>query len=118
MTDEKRKFTRVPFRIYAEMQYEESTICGKVTDLSLKGLFVQTSVRVDIGADLDVMLRLPSTIPPLEFRFRAVVVRLAEDGIGLEIVESELQSFTHLRNIVALHVADPDRVIDELFIER
>lgn len=113
MTDEKRKFTRVAFKIYAEMQYAGTIISGRVTDLSLKGLFVHTGEQVEVGEEMDVTLRLPSTSPPLDFRFRATVARIAAGGLGMEIVESDIQSFTHIRNIVAMHLEDPDQILDE-----
>ena len=114
MSDNRRKFTRGNYRIFAEMEYAGEKIGGKVTDLSIKGLFVQMDEQVALGEALEVTLRMPFSIPPLEFRFRASVVRHAPGGIGLEIVESDLQAFTHLRNIVALQVGDSDQVLEEL----
>lgn len=113
MTDEKRKFTRVAFKIFAEMQYAGKTISGRVSDLSLKGLFIHTTEQVELGEEMEVTLRLPSTSPPLDFRLRASVARVVADGIGMEIVESDLQAFTHIRNIVAMHLEDPDQIMVE-----
>lgn len=113
MSDNRRKFTRVLFHIHAELEGLGEKIEGRVTDISLKGLFVETAGTVEIGEEMDVTLTMPFTVPPIEFRCRASAVRLASEGIGLEIVESDLQSFTHLKNIVAMHIGDPDKVLEE-----
>ena len=114
MSDERRQFTRVHFHIFAEIQCQGETICGRVVDLSLKGLFVYTDKKLECGEVVSVKLRLPLTNPPLEFHLRAEAVRNTETGIGFSIVESDVQSFTHLRNIVAMQAEDPDMVLEEL----
>ena len=114
MSNERRIFTRVLFHVYAEINFQGETITGQVTDLSLKGMFVHTTCAVPNGEVMDVKLRMPSTNPPLEFHLRTEVVRNTTEGIGLKIVEADVQAFTHLRNIVAMQSNDPDHVLEEL----
>ena len=114
MSDERRQFTRVHFHVYAEINCQGEIINGRVVDLSLKGLFVYTDKKLEIGEVVEVKLRMPLTNPPLEFHLRAEVMRNTETGIGFRIVESDVQSFTHLRNIVAMQAEDPDQVLEEL----
>jgi hypothetical protein len=114
MSDERRQFTRVHFQVYAEINCQGEVINGRVVDLSLKGLFVYTDKKLDVGEVVDVKLRLPLTNPPLEFHLRAEAMRNTETGIGFRIAESDVQSFTHLRNIVAMQAENPDLVLEEL----
>ena len=114
MSDERRQFTRVHFHVLAEINHQGEIITGQVIDLSLKGLFVYTTSTLEVGEAVSVKIRLPLTNPPLEFHLRAEVMRNTSDGIGFKIVESDVQSFTHLRNIVAMQAKDPDCVLDEL----
>lgn len=114
MSDERRRFTRVHFHVLAEICYQQVLLSGQVSDLSLKGLFVHTDQSIPLGEVVDVKIRMPLTNPPLEFRLRAEAVRVVAEGIGLRIVEADVQSFTHLRNIVAMQANDPDQVLDEL----
>lgn len=118
MSDERRQFTRVPFHIIAAVEFQGEIVEGRVSDLSMKGLFVTTQRSVPEGEFVAVTLRMPDTNPPLEFRLRALVVREIPAGIGLQICESEIQSFTHLRNIVAMQSDDPDRVLEEFLPEK
>ena len=114
MSDERRNFTRVLFHVFAEINYQGVVVTGQVTDLSLKGLFLNTDRIMAIGENVEMKLWLAATNPPLEFHLRADVARVAPGGIGLKISEADVQSFTHLRNIVAMQVDDPDHVLDEL----
>ena len=114
MSNDRRQFTRVHFHVFAEINHHGTIITGQVIDLSLKGLFVYTGSTMEVGEVVDVKIRMPLTNPPLEFHLRAEVMRNTADGIGFKIVESDVQSFTHLRNIVAMQANDPDSVLDEL----
>ena len=114
MSDERRQFTRVHFHVFAEINHQGAVVTGQVVDLSLKGLFVYTGSTLEIGEVVDVKIRMPLTNPPLEFHLRAEVMRNTANGIGFKIVESDVQSFTHLRNIVAMQAKDPDSVLDVL----
>ena len=115
MTEDRRVFTRVPFHIQASIEGLGEVIEGEVSDLSMRGLFVHTEEAAAMDEEAEITLRMAGTNPPLVFRVRGVVVRIVPGGIGFKICESDLQSFTHLRNIVAMQVEDPDQVLEELF---
>jgi hypothetical protein len=113
MSNEKRQFTRVQFPIHASISYQGGIIDGDVTDLSMQGFFVLTQAVLPKDEDLTVTLKMQGTNPSIELRFGVTVVRVGANGAGLKICESDIQSFTHLRNVVAMHLEDPDRVLDE-----
>jgi hypothetical protein len=56
---ERRVFARLPYRIPCEFQYGGSKMAGIVTDISARGLFVETSNRIPIGTELHLVLRDP-----------------------------------------------------------
>jgi hypothetical protein len=56
---ERRVFTRLPYRIPCEFSYAGSKLAGIVTDISARGLFVETSNRIPIGTELTFVLRDP-----------------------------------------------------------
>ena len=113
MSKERRKFTRVNFRIHAAIEYQGIVIGGDVSDLSMQGLFVTTQEEIPLEEQVDVTLRMPGTNPPIEFRLRAVVARVIPEGIGLKICEADIQSFIHLRNIVEIQSDEPENVLEE-----
>jgi hypothetical protein len=56
---ERRIFTRLPYRIPCEFNYNGAKLAGIVTDISARGIFVETSNRIPTGTELKLMLRDP-----------------------------------------------------------
>jgi PilZ domain len=54
---ERRVFTRLPYRIPCEFTYAGSKLAGIVTDISARGIFVETSNRIPLGTELRFVLR-------------------------------------------------------------
>ena len=112
--DGKRKFTRVPFLIKAAIDFQGEEIIGDVDNLSLRGLYVRTPTPIAVGEELPLCLTLSGTSPKISFWLRGRVSRATAGGLGIEIVETDLPAFIHLRNIVSLNVEDADQVLLEL----
>jgi hypothetical protein len=57
---EKRKFARRPF--IAEIQYgsDSPVLAARISDISLRGLFIETINDVELGAKVTFPLRLPA----------------------------------------------------------
>ncbi len=56
---ERRIFARLPYRIPCEFSHEGHKLGGIVTDVSARGLFIETSHRIPAGTELRLMLRDP-----------------------------------------------------------
>src|SRR5262249_46780128 len=56
---ERRRFTRLPYRIPCEFSHEGFKMAGIVTDVSARGIFVETSARIPTGTQLTFTLRDP-----------------------------------------------------------
>jgi hypothetical protein len=56
---ERRVFTRLPYRIPCEFSYGGAKLAGIVTDISARGIFVETSNRIPTGTELCLVLRDP-----------------------------------------------------------
>jgi hypothetical protein len=54
---ERRVFTRLPYRIPCEFAYNGAKLAGIVTDISARGMFVETSNRIPTGTELRFVLR-------------------------------------------------------------
>jgi hypothetical protein len=79
MTEEKRKFIRVPFRGNAIMSYKNRTVEGIVEDVSMEGIFLRTLVQIEINNTVAIsILGTPVS------NATAKVVRVAQTGVGLQ----------------------------------
>lgn len=104
MTEEndKRKFIRVDFstEINLMSQGEHHYFEGSSKDISLKGVFIYTDKDIPVDTLWDVVLVLLGANPALKLHIKGKVVRKSEEGIGIEFIEMDLDSYTHLKNIV------------------
>ena len=109
---ERRKNRRVPFQVAATVQIGETSIKGMVDNLSMKGMFL-ASETVSGDSPLEISIRLSGSSSFLSLELKGRAVRMTEAGIAIEFQEMDLDSFTHLRNIIAQNTDDPDSAYEE-----
>ncbi|HIJ67958.1 MAG TPA: PilZ domain-containing protein [Deltaproteobacteria bacterium] len=109
---ERRKNRRVPFQVEATVQIGQTSIKGMVDNLSMKGMFL-ASETLSEGSPLEISIGLSGSSPSVSIELKGRAVRLTETGIAIEFHEMDLDSFTHLRNIIAQNTDDPDAAYEE-----
>lgn len=110
-----RKFSRVPFHVVATVTAGSRSFQGEVENLSMNGLLVRTAERLQEGDEVEIVIALSGTDPEVRVTFNGRVARLTDAGIGFHFEKVDLDSYTHLRNIIAYNMADPDKVMEEIF---
>lgn len=111
---EKRNFTRVDFTIHARLTIDGGTFDGEVGNISLRGIFIRNIAAIPIGTQADISISLSSIQPDIAINIQAVAVRSTAEGTGFEFCRVDVESFTHLRNIVSY--ASSDENIMEEFV--
>ncbi|TNF38145.1 MAG: methyltransferase domain-containing protein [Deltaproteobacteria bacterium] len=81
-----RAIHRIPVRLVVS-QRGKSAPLGRTRDLSLHGMFIETTAPFAIGAVLPLAIELEPGAPPVEVR--AEVVRHTGDGMGLRFLGKE-----------------------------
>lgn len=111
--DERRKHIRVHFktRILLCADGIEIDAEGSSKDLSMKGVFITTDKHLPLGTACDVKILLSGGIKDLELTMEATVARVEPTGIGLAFDSIDLDSFTHLKNIVLYNSDGDARII-------
>ncbi|MBI9087751.1 MAG: PilZ domain-containing protein [Desulfobacterium sp.] len=99
---DRRRNTRVEFstRIVLMTSDAEIEAIGSSTDLSLTGVFVNTDKRLEAGSECNVKIFLSGGIGDIELAMKARVARVVDGGIGLSFEAMDLDTYTHLKNIV------------------
>jgi hypothetical protein len=109
-----REFTRVHVQLSVKVSTNQGTVVSDRTlDVSMKGLFIHADKQFPVGTPCDIVLIL-GTEPPLEVQVRGKVQRCIPDGMGLEITEIPLDSYSHLQNIVMYNSQDSHQVEKEI----
>ena len=99
---ERRRHIRVDFstRIVLMAGDTEIEARGSSKDLSLKGVFVNTDKKVEAGSECNVKIFLSGGIGEIELAMKARVARVIDTGLGLSFESMDVDSYTHLKNIV------------------
>ena len=98
LSNERRLSQRLPIAVQMELRARENSIPIrlKTADISIGGCYVEMSVTIEPGTDLDIILRLEHENLPLQGR---IVTKHPQFGNGIEFigitpeVETQLRSF-------------------------
>jgi hypothetical protein len=110
-----RRFSRVPFRVNATVKTADRQFYGNVENLSMNGMFLYTVERLPEGEPVEITIVLSGTSPELFVGFTGRVSREAENGIGFSFEKIDLDSYTHLKNIIAYNCEDAEKVMEEIY---
>jgi len=110
-----RKFSRVEFNVMATVSTGGRSFQGKVSNLSMNGLLLDTDEKLQMGEVVDITISLPGTEPEIAVAFTGRVCRITDSDIAFRFQMIDLDSYTHLRNIISYNMADAEKVMDEIF---
>jgi hypothetical protein len=110
-----RKFTRVPFKSDVLITANGERLTGESANLSLYGLFVKTSKKLDVNTRVEVTLPSIKTAEGECLDIGGVVARVGENGIGIKFQQIGVDEFINLKNIVSYHCGSEDQVMEEFY---
>ena len=109
-----RKFSRVEFHVAATVRFADRQFQGAVENLSMTGMFLITREQLAVGDPVDITIVLSGNIPEISVDFNGTVTRITEDGAGFTFNKMDLDSYTHLKNIITYNSADSEKVLEEI----
>ena len=112
---EKRRHKRVAFGTEAVVRSGDVSISGTVSNLSMKGMLVATKDRLPGNDILEIEIVLSGSSTKLAIEVKGKLIRQTEEGIAVEFTEMDLDSFMHLKNVVAYNSDDADAVEEEYY---
>lgn len=110
----KRRFSRVAFKAKAKVVSPKGEFEGEVSNLSLHGILIHATHKTSIGDRLTITLFLAGGSSDLTINTTGTVVRIVPEGVVAELDDMDLDSFVHLRNVVAYNSGNAD-LIDKEF---
>lgn len=81
----------------------------------MNGMLLETEERLPVGSAVDISLTLMGTEPEISVAFGGRVKRITDEGIGFQFDRIDLDSYTHLKNIISYNMADAEKVMDEIY---
>ena len=115
MSVEKRRFSRVLFRVEAEMTVNDVVYrAEEVSNISVGGCLLPITADLEVGTECHVKISLTGTTEDLSVQVDGQVLRCAPGAVAIKFIRIDLDSFCHLQNIVRFNSLDPDRVAKEI----
>jgi hypothetical protein len=115
---EKRKLTRIVFHMEASLIHNGRNFAASVENISLKGAYVKTHdvFNIELNEKIDMILYIKGESTTVEVNTKAVILRNEEKGTAILFDSLDLDSFIHLRNIIAYNNGNYDKIMNE-FLE-
>jgi hypothetical protein len=109
---ERRQKLRVGFKTQIALKIEGSEIrvTGSSKDLSLTGIFIHTKEQVREGMKCQVGVTLSGMDQPLDLSMEGAIVRSDPAGLAVAFESMDLDTYTHLKNIIRYNTDVPDEV--------
>ena len=107
--EERRKYSRVGFATEIEIDLktkDQARLEGNSKDLSLKGIFVSTPMQFVQGTLCSVKIYLAGGIEKIELLIEGTIVRQTDTGIGILFNSMDVDTYSHLKNIVHYNRVD------------
>jgi aspartokinase len=110
-----RKFSRVKFRVTATIKTVDRQFQGNVENLSMNGMFLITGEQLAVGQPVEIIILLAGSDPEASICFNGRACRAAENGLGFTFEKIDLDSYTHLKNIISYNMKDSEKVMEEIY---
>ena len=109
---DRRKKSRVGFKTQIVIEADSAKVQteGSSKDLSLSGLFVNTKEKIPIGTSCKVKILLLGMTDPLVLHMDGQIVRYDLSGIAIAFNSMDLDSYTHLKNVIRYNINEPGAV--------
>jgi PilZ domain len=115
MPEEKRRFSRIVFKVAAELKVGSTILTTKtVENLSVGGCLLPVSGTFPLGNPCRVTLHLDHTPNSLKVRVSGEIIRCDPAKIGIKFTGIDPDSLFHLHNILRYNASDPDRIEEEI----
>lgn len=105
---ERRQQIRVDFDTQVTVRTDEMTVTydGSSRDLSLRSVFIKTDDMLEMNTPCKVEIKLTGLDNELLLFMEGHVVRIGKDGYAIYFDSVDLDSYTHLKNIVKYNAPD------------
>ena len=115
MLTDKRRFTRIPFKMAAELTVNNQVFSfDQVDNLSVGGCLLEMNEVFESGTPCRFWLPLEPVDPDLGVEAFGEIVRCEKGAVGIRFTSITLESLFHVQNIIRYNTPDPDRVDDEI----
>lgn len=104
---------RVIFHVSASLEFNGHDVNGNVENLSLSGMLINTTDNVPENTEGEVTVYLSGSSSELSLNMSCEVIRKEKHGVAVKFTKMDIDSYIHLRNIIAFNKIDEYKIIKE-----
>ncbi|MGE0085456.1 MAG: PilZ domain-containing protein [Desulfococcaceae bacterium] len=113
--DNKRRFTRVPFRAQTSIDIQDKThTVREIYNLAIGGCLLHFDSDAKPGTLCRITIRLSEADDAVSIRVKGEVVRTDSGMLAVKFIQIDPDSLFHLRNIIRYNAADTRKVEKEI----
>jgi hypothetical protein len=112
---DKRKNTRVTFGVGAVIKYKKQSIKCNVINLSLNGILLKCDREIPKDAEVKIGIFMEGSTSELKINVKGVIVRTSSSETAIVFNSIDLDSFIHLKNIVAYNEGNEEKIMQEFY---
>lgn len=115
MNDENRRFSRITFKVKAQLQIGDQIFTTpELSNLSVGGCLLPLTVDFPPGTPCQLKIILEGTVEEMGVQVEGEIVRSTPDGVALRFLRIEPESLFHLQNIILYNAPDADTIEHEI----
>ena len=115
MEKEKRRFSRVPFKVAAKLEAGGGGFeVNEIFNLSVGGCLLPIRAVLDPGTECCVTIMLSGVSSEINVRADGKIVRSRDSEVAVKFTRIEPDSLFHLQNIILHNSADADIIEREI----
>lgn len=115
MSKEKRRFSRIAFRVAAEMTVDGVVYhADEILNLSVGGCLLPVQADLTPGTDCEVKIVMSGATSDLNVHIKGKVIRCGDGMAAVQFVAIDPDSLFHLHNIVLYNAQDPEAIEQEI----
>ena len=115
MSEDKRRFSRIPFKVNAEITVDKVVYpVAEIKNLSIGGGFFPLDADIMSGAGCHVKIILNGASSELSINVSGQILRSSQGSVAIQFTSIDPDSLYHLQNIIRYNASDPDSVENEI----
>ncbi len=103
---DKRTEKRINFNVTGTVEYNGSSCSGDIENLSMKGMFLKACEDIPLDTAVKITINLSGASSELVVHIDGKITRQDSDGIAVLFDRIDLDSYTHLRNIINYNIRE------------
>jgi len=116
MDEEKRRFTRVPFKVQVEMAVDDVLYhTAQIKNLGLGGCLLPISAELKAGTLCQIRIQLSGASSDMDVRVDGKIARCDSGVVAVSFSRISPDSLFHLHNIIRYNCTEPDQIEWEIF---